>query len=396
MPELEVSVSEPELSVSEPELSGPEPESPVPDPGSTAPDPGSTAPDPGSTAPDPESPVPEPSVPDPESAVPDPESTAPDPESTAPDPESPVPEPSGPESSVAVPVSAPESSEHGDQKQPSVVRGDGQPLALGVGDQFQHPPQLARRQAPGLAMSRRPGEIGDLDRVLALRVRHVRDLAARAEHLREPDPYPGGVGDRTGGAVPVGEPVQAPPDDDGARAARLVDRDAVHVLGGRDLVRTASRARPAQPDVEPTRYGVGGQVVDDPQVAPALVHHPAAVARRVPGVERVVVGVPAQVGAVVGAGVEVADALVVGEEGDPVADEQGGVEVAVQVGEDPLPVQPQPARGTAPVALPGGRFVRRGAGEEQGPALAVEVGGLNVGTGPQGSLRPGSPSGRIL
>ncbi len=98
------------------------------------------------------------------------------------------------------------------------------------------------------------------------------------------------------------------------------------------------------------------------------------------------VGVPAQVGAVVGAGVEVADALVVGEEGDPAGDEHGAGQMAVEVGQQALPVQPQAARGAAAVPLPGGRFVRRGAGEEQGLALAGDVGDLDV-----GDRAPGQP-----
>lgn len=278
---------------------------------------------------------------------------------------------------------------HGDEQQPSVVRGDGEALALRVGHQLQDAAQLAGGQPPGLAVAGGPREVGDLDRVLALRVRHIRDLAGRAEHLREPDPYPRGVGDRSGRAVAVGEPVQAAAYDNGARAARLVHRDAVHVLGCRDLVAAAARARPAQPYVHAARYGVGGEVVDDPQIAGALVHHPGAVARGVPGVERVMVGVAAQAGAVVGAGVEVADALVVGQEGDTAADEHGGVEVAFEVGQQPLAVQPQPARRPAPVALPGGGLVRQGAREEEGPALAVDLGDLDVGDRAPGQLAPG-------
>ncbi|CAM5446707.1 hypothetical protein SVIOM74S_04703 [Streptomyces violarus] len=105
-----------------------------------------------------------------------------------------------------------------------------------------------------------------------------------------------------------------------------------------------------------------------------------------PGVEGVVVGVPAQVGAVVGAGVQVADALVVGEEGDPAAGEHGGVQMAAEIGQQPFAVQPQPARGAAPVALPGGRLVRRGAGEKEGLALPVQIGDLDVGDRPPGQL----------
>ena len=185
----------------------------------------------------------------------------------------------------------------------------------------------------------------------------------------------------------MGEPVQAAAHDDGTRPARLVDGEAVHVLGGRHLVGPPAGPRTAEPDVQAAREGGGGEVVDHPQVARALVDHPGAVGGGVPGVEGVVVGVPAQVGAVVGAGVEVADALVVGEEGDPSADEHRAGEVAVDVGEQVPAVQPDAAGGAAPVALPGGGLVRRRAGQQQGPALAVDVGDGDVRDGP-----PGQPS----
>lgn len=107
-------------------------------------------------------------------------------------------------------------------------------------------------------------------------------------------------------------------------------------------------ARAAQVYVEAVGHGAGGEVVDEPQFARALVHDPGAVVGGVAGVELGVVGVAAQVGAVVGAGVEVADALVVGEEGDAVADEHRGVEVAVEVGEEAA----KPCSQSLPVAPP--------------------------------------------
>ncbi|MGX1120001.1 hypothetical protein RKD37_005364 [Streptomyces ambofaciens] len=276
-----------------------------------------------------------------------------------------------------------------EDQQPSVVRGDGESVARRVRDQLQDPAEAPGGLPPGRAAAGRPGQVGDLDGVLALRVRHVRDPPALPEHLRQPHPHPWRVRDGAGRAVPVGEPVQAAAYDDRARPPRLVDGDAAHVLGGGHLVRTPPRARTAQPHVELARRRAGREVVHDPQVARALVHHPRAVAGGVAGVERVVVGVAAQPGAVVGAGVEVADALVVGEEGDPAADEHGGGEVPVEVGQEPLAVQPEPPRGAAPVALPGGRLVRRGAGQEKRPALAVEVGGLDVGDRAPGQLATG-------
>ena len=131
----------------------------------------------------------------------------------------------------------------------------GEALARGVGDQLQDPAQLAGGQPAAARGPRSPGADGRSRR----RPRPSASVTyairpARAEHLRQPHPYAGGVGEGAGGAVAVGEPVQAAADDDGARAARLVDGDAVHVLGGGHLVRTASRARAAQAYVEPARH----------------------------------------------------------------------------------------------------------------------------------------------
>src|SRR5690606_38865896 len=251
-----------------------------------------------------------------------------------------------------------------EEQQPAVVGGDGEPLALGVRDEFQDPAQPSGGEPPGGALAAGAGQGGDLDGVLALGVGDVGDLPGRAEHLREPDPHARGVGEGAGGAVAVGEPVQAAADHDGAGPARFVDGDGVQVLCGGHLVAAASGARAAEAHVEAVREGPGGQVVHHPQVAGAAVDDPGAVTGGVAGVEGVVVGVAAQVGAVVGAGVEVADALVVGEEGD--------------------------AAGAAPVALPGGGFVRRGAGEQQGLAFAVDLGGLDVADRAPGQLAAGA------
>lgn len=90
------------------------------------------------------------------------------------------------------------------------------------------------------------------------------------------------------------------------------------------------------------------------------------------------VGVPAQVGAFVRARVEVPDALVVGEERDPPVDEHRAGEMAAELGDQLPAVQPDTAHGPAPVALPGGRFVRWGAGEQQGLPLALDVGDADV------------------
>ena len=226
------------------------------------------------------------------------------------------------------------------------------------------------------------GQVGELDAVLALRVRHVGDQAGVAEHLRQPDAGARPVGDGAGRAVAVGEPVQAAADADRAGTAGGVHGEAVEVGGGGHLVGAAAAARAAEAEVQPSRRRVGAEVVDHPQVARALVDDPLPVGGRAAGVEVGVVGVAAQVGAVGTAGVEIADALVVGEEGDPAGDEHRARQMALQVGDQALAVQPQAAGRAAPVALPGVRLVRRGAGQQQGAALAAVVLDGDVGDRP--------------
>ncbi len=166
------------------------------------------------------------------------------------------------------------------------------------------------------------------------------------------------------------------------------------MAGGGHLVGTPPGPGAAEVYLQPARYGVGRlQVVDQPEVARALVDDPGAVAGRVPGVEGVVVGVAAQVGAVRPARVEVADALVVGEEGDAAPDEHRRLQVAADVRQQPFAVQPQPPRRPAAVPLPGRRLVRRLSGEEQGAALAVEVGDRDVGDRAPGELAAGAAVG---
>lgn len=274
--------------------------------------------------------------------------------------------------------------------------GDGEPFAVGVGDEFLDPAEVAGGEAAQGPVAAGAGQIGDLDGVLALGVGDIGDLAAAAEHLGEPDPYAGGVDDRAGRAVAVGQPVEAAAYGDGAGAAGLVDGDRVDVVGGGHLVAAPADALAAESHLQLPGAGVGGEGVDDPQVAGALVDDPAAVAGGVPGVELVVVGVPEQVGAAGQAGVEVADALVVGEEGDPAVDGHGAVEVAADVGQQPFAVEPEASGGPAEVALPGGRFVRRLSGEEEGAALPSwsqpsSVTAMSE-TGPQGWRMPGEPS----
>ncbi len=276
--------------------------------------------------------------------------------------------------------------------------GEGEPLAVRVGDQLLDPPE-----APGGEPARRPvaagaRQVGDLDGVLAVGVGHVRDLAAAAEHLGQPDPDAGGVDDRAGRAVAVRQPVQAAPDGDGAGPAGLVDGEGVDVVGGGHLVAPPADALAAEPHLQAAGAGVGREVVDDPQLARALVDDPPPVAGGVPGVEVVVVGVAAQVGAVGPAGVQVADALVVGEERDP---------APTAIGQSRCPPRPAssrlPCSQRRPVAPPRYRFQAAGScggfpvrssvhrSASLPGATSSSVTAMSE-TGPQGSRRPGVPS----
>ncbi len=63
--------------------------------------------------------------------------------------------------------------------------------------------------------------------------------------------------------------------------------------------------------------------------------------------------------------------------------------MAFEVGEEAAAVQPEAAHRASAVALPGGRFVRRGAGQQQGLVFAVDVGELDVGDRAPGEAAAG-------
>ena len=144
-----------------------------------------------------------------------------------------------------------------------------------------------------------------------------------------------------------------------------------------------SRAVRGPPSRTSSRRGSasGSSDAQDPQLSGRLVDHPLAVGAGVPGVERgrpgcAVVGVPAQAGAVGGQRVDVAPALVVGEEGDPPLASRtrrasASRQLPVQVGGDPdelagaVGVPPQPSGGAAAVALPPGHVPGHRAAERR-------------------------------
>lgn len=275
-----------------------------------------------------------------------------------------------------------------DEQHPAVVRGDGDPVAVGRHGEPEDAAHLPGGDpARGGARSDAGGR-GELQRVVALRVRHPHHplLALHPEGARQPGPYAVLGGERAGGAGAVRDPVDGAAHGDRAAPGRVVGRGGAEPAGGVHRERLEVDALPAQPDVEPARLGPV-QVVQQPQLTGGRVHDPGAVGGRVPGVEAVDRGVPPQVGPVGEGGVQSPDALVVRQERDPVADPQRVLDVPVQLGVQPheftgrpgalaalaRAVDPQLARRAAPVPLPPGGLAAHRRGQQHGGGAVGDV-----------------------
>ena len=173
------------------------------------------------------------------------------------------------------------------------------------------------------------------------------------------------------------------------------------IVGGDQPRRPARRDRP-EPQLDRPRLGV--QAVQQPDDAAAAVHDPFTVCTCLAGVVAVVIGVPAQPGAVQRARVQVPGALVIGQEDQPSADQHRARQLSLEPGQQPperrarsagrrrraptrrarhrtrpgrrigsggRPVtrrtHPQAARGAAAVALPVRRIAVHGAGQQGHP-----------------------------
>ncbi len=217
---------------------------------------------------------------------------------------------------------------HVHHEQAAVARGNGDGRPVRRGRQVRNPAELARGQparAPGGQAGRDVGG-RDLQRLLAIGVGHPHDLAGPAQHPGEPRPQRNR--ERAGGPVAVGQPVHGAADLHRAGPAGVIAGQIVQVVLGGDQPGAARRGRGGELDVD--RPGLAGQVVQDPDVPRAVVHDALAVGARVAGVEAVVVGVPPQIGAVQRARVQVARALVVGEEHQPPGDDHRAADLAGQ------------------------------------------------------------------
>lgn len=223
-----------------------------------------------------------------------------------------------------------------DDQDPAVVRGDGEPAAVGGRRQVEHPAEPAGGQPARCGARCDPGGGCALEGVVALRVGDPDDvlIAVGLEGTGQSGPYPGFDGQCAGRALPVGDPVDGAARPDGAAAAGTVRGRRVEVAPGVHGVRLEVGALAAEADVETAGSGAF-EVVEQPQFAGRGVADAGAVGRRVAGVEAVGLGVPAQVGAVGERGVERADAFVVGEEGETVADPHRAFDVAVEALVDP-------------------------------------------------------------
>ena len=241
------------------------------------------------------------------------------------------------------------------------------------GGQDQHVAEKAFGEPDGLALRLIDHRI-DLQRVGPGGVGDPDDLPGVAEHPRQPR-----AGRRvdvqcTGRAVLVRQPVHRAAHLDHAGLTGLVGVEAAQVVVRGEQLRCAAGRRGAEGDVEFARLR-RVRAVQDPDVAGHVVHDPLPVGGRVPGVPAVMIGVAAYAGAVQCAGVDVACALVVGQEEQPPADEHRRVQLAVDVREHPgeqgvlVGGDPQPAAGAAAVALPVRHLVVHPAGEQGGARL---------------------------
>ena len=258
-----------------------------------------------------------------------------------------------------------------DEQQPAVAGRDRERAAVRGRGHVGHPADGAGGQAPGRGLAGRPVGSRDLDRVGAFRVGHPCDLAGLAEHPGQPRPHPGDDRKRTRRALAVCQPVHGPAHLDGAGLAGMIAGQAAQVIFRGDQPRRPGAGR-GQAELEQPRP-VGGERVEHPDVARAVVDDPLPVGAGVAGVVAVVVGVPPQVAAVKRAGVQVAGALVVGQEREPAADQHGTGELASHAAEQPgepaiAPRRPHPefSSRAAPVPLPV-RWLAEAAGEQRDP-----------------------------
>ena len=253
------------------------------------------------------------------------------------------------------------------------MRGCGHGGPVRGGGQAQHVAEETLSEPDGLGL-RLIGHRGDLERVVPRGVGDPDHLAGVAEHPRQPRPGAGIDVQRTGRPVLVRQPVHRTPHLDHAGLTGLVRVEGAQVVFCRDQPRRPAHGRGTEADVQLARFG-RVRAVQDPDIAGHMVHDPVPVGGRVPGVQAIMIGVPAHAAAVHPAGIDVAGALVIGQEEQPPADQHRPAELAVDVREQPgeqrvlVGGDPQPAAGAAAVALPIRDLVVHPAGEQRAARL---------------------------
>ena len=232
---------------------------------------------------------------------------------------------------------------HVDGQQPAVVRGRGDRSPVRGSSQAGHVPEKTFSQPNDAgftgsfaASSLQAGTVhrGDLERVVAGGVGDPDHLAGIAEHPRQPRPGAGIHVQRAGRAVLVRQPVHRTPHLDHAGLTGPVAVQRAQVILRRDQPRRPARRRGTQRDLQPARLR-RVRAVQDPDVPGHVVHDPLPVGGRVPGVPAVMIGMPGDAAAVQRAGIDVAGALVIGQEEQPPADQHRAGQLAVDVREHP-------------------------------------------------------------
>ncbi len=201
--------------------------------------------------------------------------------------------------------------------------------AVGSDLQFQHPAQLTAGEAADLRVTIGAG--ADLERVVAVGVGDPYDAAVEPGDPGHSGTRPGGVGERADRAVEVGDPLDRAPQLHGARPTGGVHPQLAQGLGGVVRHREAPGSRARDRELQLRRHRVRRQVPDEPDGTLPLIRRAGAVTAQVAGVHAGVVAVAAQVGAVRAHRVDVAVALVVGHEHEPLADPRRIGELAVQL-----------------------------------------------------------------
>ena len=269
-------------------------------------------------------------------------------------------------------------------EQPAVVAGQGKQPPVRGGCQLQHPAELAGCQPADRAGA---AELDDLDRIGTLGIGQVGDrgadlgrigrLGRAGQDHRLAVPDAGGAGQHPGRAVAVGQQDDAAAHLDHAGPAGPVHLEVTQLLCDADLGRRPTRARAGQLDLEPARLRVCGQAVQQPQLACLLVDQPAAVAGQLARVVLGVIGVPAQVAPVGTHRVDVAVALEVGQECQPVR-QPGRIGLrAGQLGQELGELggrrggQPEPAGGAAAIPLPVGVVAQVAGADHHRPGRRV-------------------------